>query len=154
MTVHNCRKRPMIFLTSFNLLKRKGGDTDKMIIIQVETCNCIMGHAHSAFVSTRSIDDMEDALICDGWLHLDKEPGKLYSVQTKGGRNSDSTWCNHHENNAPLLQNLFCKRQTGRNPTNYCKSICGARIEIRLAKDTTMRSYLSVLRQDTDGYTG
>ena len=23
---------------------------------------------------------------------LDKEPGKLYSVQTKGGRNSDSAW--------------------------------------------------------------
>ena len=26
----------------------------------------IMGHAHSAFASTRSIEDMEDALICDG----------------------------------------------------------------------------------------
>ena len=25
-----------------------------------------MGHAHSAFVSTRTISDMEDALICDG----------------------------------------------------------------------------------------
>ena len=46
--------------------KRKGGDTDKVIIIPVETCNSIMGHAHSAFVSTRSIDEMEDALICDG----------------------------------------------------------------------------------------
>ena len=46
--------------------KRKGGDTDKVIIISVETCNFIMGHAHtSAFVSTRSIDDMEDSLICD-----------------------------------------------------------------------------------------
>ena len=87
---------------------RKGGDTDKVIILPVETCNFIMGYAQSAFVSTRSIDDMEDALICDGWLHLDKEPGKLYSVQTKGGRNSDSAWRNHHENNAPLLQNIFC----------------------------------------------
>ena len=48
--------------------KRKGGDTEKVIIIPVETCNFIMGHAHhdSAFVSTRSINDMEDALICDG----------------------------------------------------------------------------------------
>ena len=45
---------------------RKGGDTDKVIILPVETCNFIMGHAHSAFVSTRSIDDMEDSLICDG----------------------------------------------------------------------------------------
>ena len=45
---------------------RKGGDTDKVIILPVETCNFIMGHAHSAFVSTRSIDDIEDALICDG----------------------------------------------------------------------------------------
>ena len=32
--------------------KRKGGDTDKVIIITVETCIFIMGHAHSAFVST------------------------------------------------------------------------------------------------------
>ena len=46
--------------------KRKGGDTVKVIIIPVETCNFIMGHAQSAFVSTRSINDMEDALICDG----------------------------------------------------------------------------------------
>ena len=48
------------------LTKQKGGDTDKVIIIPVETSNFIMGHAHSAFVSTRSIDEMEDALICDG----------------------------------------------------------------------------------------
>ena len=46
--------------------KRKGGDTDKVIFIPVETSNFIMGHAQSAFVSTRSIDDMEDALICGG----------------------------------------------------------------------------------------
>ena len=43
--------------------ERKGGDTDKVIIIPVETCNFIMGHAHSACVSTLSIDEM--ALICD-----------------------------------------------------------------------------------------
>ena len=30
--------------------KRKGGDTDKVIIIPVETCNFIVGHARSAFV--------------------------------------------------------------------------------------------------------
>ena len=36
------------------------------VIFPVETCNFIMGHAHSTFVSTRPIDDMEDTLICDG----------------------------------------------------------------------------------------
>ena len=45
---------------------RKGGDTAKVIIIPTETANYIMGHAHSAFVSTRSVSDMDDALICDG----------------------------------------------------------------------------------------
>ena len=49
--------------------KRKGGDTDKVIIIPVETSNFIMGHAHSAFVSTRSINDMEDALKLTVELH-------------------------------------------------------------------------------------
>ena len=46
--------------------KRKGGDTDKGIIIPAETFNFIMGHAQSEFVSTRSIHDMGDALICPG----------------------------------------------------------------------------------------
>ena len=45
---------------------RKGGDTAKVIIIPTETAKYIMGHAHSTFVSTRSVSDMEDALICDG----------------------------------------------------------------------------------------
>ena len=36
-------------------------------------------------------------------MHLDKEPGTLYSVQTEGGRNSGSAWRNHHENNT-----VFC----------------------------------------------
>ena len=58
---------------------RKGGDTAKVIIIPTETANYIMGRAHSAFVSTRSVSDMEDALICDGGatcsvMHLDKDP--------------------------------------------------------------------------------
>ena len=92
--------------------KRKEGDTDKVIIIPVETCTFIMGHAHSAFVSTRSIDDMEDSLICDGGatctLTKSLENCTQCKVQTKGGRNSDSAWRNHHENNAPLLQNIFC----------------------------------------------
>ena len=44
--------------------KRKGGDTDKVIIIPVETSN--FTPCTSAFVSTRSIDDVEDTLICDG----------------------------------------------------------------------------------------
>ncbi len=45
---------------------RKEGDMAKEIIIPTETANYIMGHAHSAFVSTRTMSDMEDALICDG----------------------------------------------------------------------------------------
>ena len=45
---------------------RKVGDTAKVIIIPTETANYIMGHAHSAFVSTRTMSDMEDALICGG----------------------------------------------------------------------------------------
>ncbi len=45
---------------------RKGGDTAKVIIIPSETANYIMGRAHGAFVSTRSVADMEDALICHG----------------------------------------------------------------------------------------
>ena len=45
---------------------RKRGDTAKVIIIPTETANYIMGYAHSTFVSTRSVSDMEDALICDG----------------------------------------------------------------------------------------
>ena len=46
--------------------KWKRGDTYKVIIIPVETSYFIMGHAQSAFVSTRSINDIEDALICNG----------------------------------------------------------------------------------------
>ena len=42
---------------------RRGGDTAKVIIIPAKTANYIMG---SAFVSTRSVADTEDALICDG----------------------------------------------------------------------------------------
>ncbi len=45
---------------------RKGGDTSKVIIIPTETANYIMGYAHSAFVSTRTMLDMEDTLRCDG----------------------------------------------------------------------------------------
>ncbi len=45
---------------------RKGGGTTKVITISTETANYINGHAHSAFVSTRTRSDMEDALICDG----------------------------------------------------------------------------------------
>ena len=41
-------------------------DTDKVIIFPVDTSNFIMGHAQSAYVSTRSIDDMKDAWICNG----------------------------------------------------------------------------------------
>ena len=49
-------------------------------------------------------------------MHLDKEPGKLYSVLTKGGRNSDSAWRYHHENNAPshlCYKTYFVKDRLG-----------------------------------------
>jgi hypothetical protein len=46
--------------------KRKGGDADEEIIISQSTMNIIMACSESAFVSTRIIADMEDALICDG----------------------------------------------------------------------------------------
>ncbi len=48
---------------------RKGGDIANVIIIPTETANYIMGHgrhAHSTFVSTRAMSDMEDAFIWDG----------------------------------------------------------------------------------------
>ena len=96
--------------------KRKGGDTDKR-----------RGHRQSDNYSSRDmqfyygpctqcicqhkINRRYGGLIDLWWrsyVHLDKEPGKLYSVKTKGGRNSDSAWRNHHENIAPLLQNVFC----------------------------------------------
>ncbi len=37
----------------------KRGDTDKVIIILVESAEFITGKAHSAFVSTRSIEDLD-----------------------------------------------------------------------------------------------
>ncbi len=45
---------------------RKEWDTAKVIFITTETAKYIMGCAHITFVSTRSVLDMEDALICDG----------------------------------------------------------------------------------------
>ncbi len=44
---------------------RKGEDTAKVIIIPTEIANYIMSHVHRAFVSTRTMSDMKDALICD-----------------------------------------------------------------------------------------
>jgi hypothetical protein len=46
--------------------KRKGGDTDEEIVIPESTMNIILDHPERAFVSTRVLADMEDALICDG----------------------------------------------------------------------------------------
>ena len=62
---------PMMFLIVAKSLTGKEGIPPtcggaKVIIIPTETANYIMGRAHSAFVSTRSVADMEDALICDG----------------------------------------------------------------------------------------
>ncbi len=46
--------------------KRKGGDTDEGIFIPESTMNIIMNRPESAFISTRVLADIEDALICDG----------------------------------------------------------------------------------------
>ncbi len=46
--------------------KRKGGDAHKVIIIPVETADFITGEAHSAFVTTRSGEELEDSLNRDG----------------------------------------------------------------------------------------
>ncbi len=45
---------------------RKGGDTDEEIVILESTMNIIMDRSERAFVSTRILAGMEDALICDG----------------------------------------------------------------------------------------
>jgi hypothetical protein len=46
--------------------KRKGGGIDEEIFIPESTMNIIMDYPESAFVSTRKLADMEDALTCDG----------------------------------------------------------------------------------------
>ena len=46
--------------------KQERRDTYNDIIIPVAAANYIMGHALNAFVSTSSIEDMENTLICDG----------------------------------------------------------------------------------------
>jgi hypothetical protein len=46
--------------------KQKGGDTDEEIVISESTMNIITDRSESAFVSTRTLSDMDDALICDG----------------------------------------------------------------------------------------
>ena len=79
---------------------RKGGDTAKVIIIPTETANYIMSHAHSAFVSTRSVSDMEDALICDGGAtciltktleNCTQSKSKVVDIQTVQGATLMST---------------------------------------------------------------
>jgi hypothetical protein len=47
---------------------RKGGDTRKLITIPVETASRITGtgKAHNAFVNTRSGEELEICLSCDG----------------------------------------------------------------------------------------
>ncbi len=37
-----------------------------LIILPVETAICITGKAHNAFVTTRSAEEFEDCLICNG----------------------------------------------------------------------------------------
>ena len=45
---------------------RKGGDKSKVIIIPAETASYITGKIHSVYLTTRSDDELEDCLICDG----------------------------------------------------------------------------------------
>jgi hypothetical protein len=45
---------------------RKEGDNSKVIIIPLEAAKFNTGKAHCAFVTTRSEEEMEDCLICDG----------------------------------------------------------------------------------------
>ncbi len=69
MDVNDTSSRPETtddFPESCQEPNRTGGDAAKVIVIPTETAKYIMGHAHSAFVSTRTMSDMEDALICDG----------------------------------------------------------------------------------------
>ncbi len=45
---------------------RKGGDNSKVIIIPAETAFHITGKIRGAYVTTRSDEELEDCLICDG----------------------------------------------------------------------------------------
>jgi hypothetical protein len=65
--------------------KRKGGDTDQEIFIPESTMNIIIDRPESAFVSTRVLADMEDALMCDGGATstLTKSLGNCTPVQQK-----------------------------------------------------------------------
>ena len=45
---------------------RKEGDNRKMIIIPAETAFRITGKIRGAYVTTRSDEELEDCLICDG----------------------------------------------------------------------------------------
>ena len=81
---------------------RKGGD----IIIPTETANYNMGHEHSAFVSTRSVLDMEDALICDGGATCTltktlENCRQCKALPTEGGGHSDGAGCDTHVYNSP-----------------------------------------------------
>jgi hypothetical protein len=55
-----------IAASSSGINTRKGGDSVNVIIITVETANFITGKEQNAFVSTRSIEDLENTVICDG----------------------------------------------------------------------------------------
>ena len=56
----------MIFPTSFNRLTGKEGITAKVIIIPAKTASYITGRIRGAYVTTRSDEELEDCLICDG----------------------------------------------------------------------------------------
>jgi hypothetical protein len=45
---------------------RKGGDSSKVIIIPAETASYITGKIRCVYVTTRSDEELEDCLVCDG----------------------------------------------------------------------------------------
>jgi hypothetical protein len=94
------------------LTDRKGGDTSKVIIIPVEAANFITGKAHCAYVTTRSEEDLEDCLICDGGATC---------ILTKGRRNSDSAWNYLDALYSPMLQSVLCSlgRVQSNDPRHY-----------------------------------
>jgi hypothetical protein len=66
---HFRRRPPTIFnevLDVVQLTDRKGGDNSKVIIIPAESASYITGKIRSAYVTTRSDEEWEDCLVCDG----------------------------------------------------------------------------------------
>ncbi len=133
------RKPPTIFPTSFNRVSleptdRKEEDTSKVIIIPVESANLFTGKAHCSLITTKSEEESEDCLICDGgatctWTKSLESSSlckpKVVVIQTAHRLTM--------MNSTYLCYTTYyvCDRvgQTVRSPTDYCQSIRGSRIE-------------------------